>query len=347
MARPGRRGRSADLPLPALIDVDLAPGADPAAVAAAVKRAVPSARFIAHQTRLAPMLGTLTALQSIAALIVLLIALATAAAVVLATRGALDTHRATIEVMHGIGATDDQVTRLFQRKIALDALIGGTAGRSSPRSSCCSSPAAGSARSATGPRAPAALGRSRPARTSPCSAGSSRRWLRGAPCLRHCGRNYDRPPRFLLVILYALGFALFAVTLGKPAAADAEPTQAIVVLTGGKWRIEHAAKLLDAGQGQAPADRRGRSLGAQGRSDATPWRQRKPRRCCVDLGSESVDTRSNADEAMRWLERRSYTSLRLVTSDWHMHRARYEFRHPLGKRVSHRARRGARPSPGS
>ena len=125
---PVAAGEGSDLPLPALVDVELAPGADPAAVAAAVKRAVPSAQFIADQSRLAPMLGTLTALTAIAALIVLLIALATAAAVVLATRSALDTHRGTIEVMHGIGATDLQVTRLFQRKIALDALIGGTAG---------------------------------------------------------------------------------------------------------------------------------------------------------------------------------------------------------------------------
>ena len=125
---PVAAGEGADLPLPALVDVDLAPGTDPATVAAAVTRAVPSAQFIADQSRLAPMLGTLTALTAIAALIVLLIALATAAAVVLATRGALDTHRGTIDVLHGIGATDLQVTRLFQRKIALDALIGGTAG---------------------------------------------------------------------------------------------------------------------------------------------------------------------------------------------------------------------------
>jgi cell division transport system permease protein len=47
---------------------------------------------------------------------------------VLAARGALDTHRFTIEVMHGIGATDLQVTRLFQRKIAIDAFIGSIAG---------------------------------------------------------------------------------------------------------------------------------------------------------------------------------------------------------------------------
>ena len=125
---PVAAGEGADLPLPSLIAVELAPGADPAAIAATVRRAVPSAQFIADQSRLAPMLTTLTALTFIAALLVALIALATAAAVVLATRGALDTHRGTIEVMHGIGATDLQVTRLFQRKIAIDALIGGVAG---------------------------------------------------------------------------------------------------------------------------------------------------------------------------------------------------------------------------
>jgi cell division transport system permease protein len=125
---PVAAGEGADLPLPALIEVELAPGADPAPVAAAVRRAVPSAQFVADQSRLAPMLGTLTALTIVAGLLVALIALATAAAVVLATRSALETHRGTIEVLHGIGATDLQVTRLFQRKIAIDALIGGTAG---------------------------------------------------------------------------------------------------------------------------------------------------------------------------------------------------------------------------
>jgi uncharacterized SAM-binding protein YcdF (DUF218 family) len=52
-------------------------------------------------------------------------------------------------------------------------------------------------------------------------------------------------------------------------------------------------------------------------------------RCCVDLGSESVDTRSNAEEAQRWLARHKYKSVRLITSDWHMRRARYEFERVL------------------
>ena len=58
----------------------------------------------------------------------LLLSAAASAAVVLAARGALDTHRFTIEVMHGIGATDLQVTHLFQRKILIDALFGSLAG---------------------------------------------------------------------------------------------------------------------------------------------------------------------------------------------------------------------------
>ena len=124
----GPASAEADLPLPALIDVDLRPGADAAAVAAAVQRAVPTARFVAHQSSLAPLLQALRGLTLLALGLVLMIALASAAAVVLAARGALDTHRGTIEVMHGIGATDDQVAQLFVRQIALDALMGGIAG---------------------------------------------------------------------------------------------------------------------------------------------------------------------------------------------------------------------------
>jgi cell division transport system permease protein len=60
--------------------------------------------------------------------LVLLLSVAAGSAVVLAARGALDTHRFTIEVMHGIGATDVQITHLFQRKIAIDALIGSLGG---------------------------------------------------------------------------------------------------------------------------------------------------------------------------------------------------------------------------
>ncbi|WP_185829126.1 cell division protein [Sphingomonas ginkgonis] len=119
---------SGELPVPGLIDVDLAPGTSPDALAAAVERAVPGARVSAYATELAPLSRALAALQWLAAGLVLLMTVAMAAAVVLAARSALDANRRTIEVMHGIGGTDEQVVGLFQRRIAIDALVGGAAG---------------------------------------------------------------------------------------------------------------------------------------------------------------------------------------------------------------------------
>lgn len=124
----GPEGANEDLPLPALIDVDLAPGVSPDVIRQQVELAVPGAQFVAHSEALLPLTDALRALGLLAICLVAFIALATAAAVILATRGELVAHRATIEVMHGIGATDDQVARLFQRRIALDSLAGGTVG---------------------------------------------------------------------------------------------------------------------------------------------------------------------------------------------------------------------------
>ena len=134
----------------------------------------------------------------------------------------------------------------------------------------------------------------------------------------------------LLALLYALGFVLFSVTLGKPAKASAERTDAAVVITGGSGRIEHGVEVVKLHQakrllvaGADPSVTKAdliRRLGGN----------KKLVNCCVDLGSESVDTRSNAEEAKRWLAKHRYSSLRLITSDWHMRRARYEFRRVLG-----------------
>ena len=124
----GPAAQSADLPVPALIDFDARPGTDLGAVERRVQAIAPAARISAHRDRVAPLLRSMRALQWLAFGLVLLLGAAAASAVVLAARGALDTHRFTIEVMHGIGATDLQLTHLFQRKIAIDALVGSLAG---------------------------------------------------------------------------------------------------------------------------------------------------------------------------------------------------------------------------
>jgi len=124
----GDAASSRDLPVPALVTVELAPGADTEALRRRVEADVPGAAVVAQSAELRPLLRSIWALQWLAVSLVALIVAATAAAVVLAARGAFDTHRPTIEIMHGIDATDLQLTRLFQRKIAVDAIAGAATG---------------------------------------------------------------------------------------------------------------------------------------------------------------------------------------------------------------------------
>ena len=124
----GPAAKSADLPVPALIDFDAGAATNLDALHQRAAVIAPGASIVAHRDSVGPLLQSLELLQWVAFGLVVLLSIAASAAVVLAARGALDTHRFTIEVMHGIGATDLQVTHLFQRKILIDALVGSLAG---------------------------------------------------------------------------------------------------------------------------------------------------------------------------------------------------------------------------
>ena len=135
-----------------------------------------------------------------------------------------------------------------------------------------------------------------------------------------------------LLLLYVLGYALFVVLLPKP--ADERRTDGIVVLTGGPKRIERGLDLVQRGKAQrlliSGVDRTVRPVELAAQYDA----EERLFDCCVDLGRESVDTRSNGAETARWVERKKFKSVRLVTTDWHMPRARFELSQQLGGDVA-------------
>jgi cell division transport system permease protein len=115
------------LPLPALVDIDFV-GADRAGhmnqLRALVARVAPGARVIPHAEWLGPVARLIRSLAWVAGGLVILMTLASAAVVIMTARAALGTHYATIEMLHMIGATDQQITRLFQRRIAIDTAYG-------------------------------------------------------------------------------------------------------------------------------------------------------------------------------------------------------------------------------
>ena len=137
----------------------------------------------------------------------------------------------------------------------------------------------------------------------------------------------------LLLLLWVLGFAWFALLL--PQAAPLTKTDVVVVLTGGPNRIDRGLQVLEAGK----ADRMLISGVARevrpGELAAEYNRPQKLFDCCVDLGFQAVDTRSNALETARWATIHKAKSIRLVTHDWHMRRARLELNKalPAGMRV--------------
>ena len=134
----GEHGDDADLPVPAMIDVDLAsagPAAGPATGDAAVARVTElayavsaAARVDRHAAWMSPVARFMATLTWLAGILVALLVTATATVVLLAARAGLDTHRDTIGVLHMLGSNDVQIARLFQRRIALDTLWGGLLG---------------------------------------------------------------------------------------------------------------------------------------------------------------------------------------------------------------------------
>ncbi len=127
----GEAATSGDVPIPALIDVELAAGAGPdevARIAAAVKQQVPGARVDAQGDFLRPVNDALAALQWLALGLVALVALATAAAVWLAARNAFAGARDTVEIMHLLGASQRQITAVFLRDVLREAIVGAVLG---------------------------------------------------------------------------------------------------------------------------------------------------------------------------------------------------------------------------
>lgn len=126
----------------------------------------------------------------------------------------------------------------------------------------------------------------------------------------------------LVLLGWALGFLAFAATLPRP--ADNTRTDAIVVPTGSGGRIARGLEMLELGTARqmlvTGVDPQVRPREFQAEYGVTD----RLMDCCVTLGFSALDTRGNARETAQWMAARDYTSLRLVTADWHMRRAALE-----------------------
>jgi cell division transport system permease protein len=124
----GTAGDTTALTLPAVIEVHMALGADPAPLAASLDRAAPGTLTESHGVWVDRLAGLAGSLQLCAWAAVLVVALVATAVVMVATQAGLAARREAIETVHGLGATDGYIAGRFARRVSRLASLGGLLG---------------------------------------------------------------------------------------------------------------------------------------------------------------------------------------------------------------------------
>lgn len=155
--------------------------------------------------------------------------------------------------------------------------------------------------------------------------------LNGPAASRRAGSRRPKPWRTIalatagaIVAGLVVGFIGFARTVAETTLPANPRAEGIVVLTGGAARIDGALQLLAEGR----ADRLLISgvnpmVTRETLVTTVPGDLRGIFECCADL-DHARDTIENAAEARRWAGRRGFSSLIVVTSDYHMPRTMAE-----------------------
>src|SRR5438105_2592925 len=129
----------------------------------------------------------------------------------------------------------------------------------------------------------------------------------------------------VVILVWLGGFGWFVVSSYLIHSDPTGATDAIVVLTGGRLRLEAGLELLAGGKAKklfisgvnqrVDRDELLRSLRPVPENTA----------CCIVIGHTADNTFGNARETADWMHEEGYRSLRLVTGWYHMRRGLLEF----------------------
>lgn len=128
-------------------------------------------------------------------------------------------------------------------------------------------------------------------------------------------------------VVFAGGFGLFADYVSSMATPqNPGPADAIIVVTGGKSRLEAAVGLLKSGKGARLLISGVHPAANLDDLRAVTGGDRKLFNCCVDVDYEALDTIGNAQESAKWLRDHKFASAIVVTNNYHMPRTMLEMR---------------------
>jgi len=123
------------------------------------------------------------------------------------------------------------------------------------------------------------------------------------------------------VILFIAGFWNFADRV-RAEAESPRPADAIVALTGGSLeRLSTGVRLLEENKGERLLISGVNRIVTDQELYEVLEVDRELGDCCIDLGRSAEDTLGNASETAAWARGHRYTTIILVTDDYHMPRS--------------------------
>jgi uncharacterized SAM-binding protein YcdF (DUF218 family) len=135
-----------------------------------------------------------------------------------------------------------------------------------------------------------------------------------------------------IILLFFGGFFFFAnhISVLEPP-KEIRAADAIIVLTGGRARLDAAMDLLQLGKGRRLfISGVNPHAGPKALSEATGIDE-KLFTCCIDIDHAALNTEGNAEESAKWVHEHNYSRVIVVTNNYHMPRSLLEMHRLLGQ----------------
>lgn len=124
--------------------------------------------------------------------------------------------------------------------------------------------------------------------------------------------------------LWSIGLILFTRLIPSKPLDWTSSTEGIVIFTGGGERLKVALTLFEQKKGSYLL-----ISGVNPDSKLSQTLDQMPFKSHITLGYDALDTIGNAEETAVWARQHNITTLRLITSNYHMPRSLFELRRLL------------------
>ena len=142
---------------------------------------------------------------------------------------------------------------------------------------------------------------------------------------------------FCLILLLGISIACFQqfiLTLPKAHIAVPQPTEGLVVATGGQARIQRGLELLAEGNANKMLiSGVGEGISKELLKDSLSLSAQQTLffECCVEIEFTASDTNGNAKATFRWMQKHNLRDILLVSANYHLPRAEIIFKRHLPK----------------